>query len=65
MLDADDVVGPEAQGIDPGEFRELIQAMRSGSTYVNVHTEGYPGGEIRGQIRGARRLTMGKKDDDE
>ena len=48
---AADVVGPEDQGIDPGEFRELIRAMRAGATYANVHTEKYPGGEIRGQIR--------------
>lgn len=48
---AADVVGPEDQGIDPGEFRELLRAMRAGATYANVHTEKYPGGEIRGQIR--------------
>lgn len=29
---------------------ELVQMMRSGDTYVNVHTEGFPEGEIRGQI---------------
>lgn len=28
----------------------LIDAMRAGDTYVNVHTEQFPGGEIRGQI---------------
>jgi CHRD domain len=31
----------------------LIDAMRAGNTYVNVHTNQFPGGEIRGQI-GAR-----------
>jgi hypothetical protein len=29
----------------------LIEAMRSGNAYVNVHTSQYPPGEIRGQIR--------------
>ena len=29
---------------------DLIDAMIAGRTYVNVHTEGNPGGEIRGQI---------------
>lgn len=29
---------------------DLITAMASGQTYVNVHTRSNPGGEIRGQI---------------
>lgn len=29
----------------------VVTAMQSGNTYVNVHTPGFPGGEIRGQIR--------------
>ena len=45
-----DVVGPAAQGIAPGEFAELIKAMRAEVTYANVHNATYPGGEIRGQI---------------
>ena len=31
-------------------FDELIQKMRSGDTYTNVHTLEHTGGEIRGQI---------------
>jgi hypothetical protein len=33
-------------------FSSLIDAMKAGDTYVNVHTSTYPGGEIRGQIYG-------------
>ena len=51
-IEAADVIGPTDQGISPGEFRELVRAMRRGATYANVHTEAYPTGEIRGQIRG-------------
>jgi len=29
----------------------LVEGMRSGNTYVNVHTAANPSGEIRGQIR--------------
>lgn len=29
---------------------ELLDSMQAGNTYVNVHSEAYPGGEIRGQI---------------
>ena len=46
----DNVIGPAGQGIDPGEFDELVDAIRAGATYVNVHTEKYPAGEIRAQL---------------
>jgi len=45
-----------AQGIAPGEFAELVRAIRGGVTYANVHSAGtgvpanFAGGEIRGQI---------------
>lgn len=39
-----------AQGIDTGEFGELLRAIRAGATYVNVHSTKFPGGEIRTQI---------------
>ena len=45
-----DVVGPTGQGIDPGQFDEIIKAMRAGYAYANIHTNKYPSGEIRGQI---------------
>ena len=47
---ADDVIGPAPQGISPGEFDELVRAIRAGATYANVHTTTFPAGEIRGQI---------------
>jgi hypothetical protein len=46
----DQVVGPADQGIAPGEFDELVEAILAGVTYANVHSEPFPGGEIRGQI---------------
>ncbi len=45
-----DVLGPTEQGIAPGEFQELVDAIRAGATYANVHTEKYPAGEIRAQL---------------
>lgn len=55
-LDETSVVGPAGQGIAPEEIDELIAAIKAGVTYVNVHTDDFPGGEIRGQIeRGLRR----------
>ena len=55
VIDAADVIGPAAQGIAPGEFGELVRAIRAGVTYANVHTMTQPGGEIRGQISGKKR----------
>jgi len=40
------------QGLNTGEMGELIQAIRAGATYVNVHSSMWPGGEIRSQIDG-------------
>jgi hypothetical protein len=45
-----DVIGPAAQGIGAGQFDKLVEAIRSGVTYVNVHSPQFPAGEIRGQL---------------
>jgi hypothetical protein len=49
-IDPADVIGPTAQGIEAGSFEELVRAIRVGHAYANVHTQRWPGGEIRGQI---------------
>jgi len=49
------VVGPAAQGISPGEFAEVIQAIRAGAAYANVHSAAFPTGEIRDQVGRDRR----------
>lgn len=46
-ITAVDVLGPAAQGIQPGAYDDLVQAIRAGATYVNVHTTQFPGGEVR------------------
>jgi hypothetical protein len=48
---AADIGGPTNQGIAVGEFSELLLALRLGLTYVNVHSNNCPSGDIRGQIR--------------
>ena len=53
-----EVIGPAVQGIAATEFAELIEALRHGAAYANVHSVSpttppgvqFPGGEIRGQI---------------
>jgi hypothetical protein len=47
---ADVGAGAAAQGLEAGNFDEFVRALRSGATYVNVHSVGRPGGEIRAQL---------------
>ena len=58
-----DVIGPNAQGIAPGEFAELVKALRAGVAYANVHSSMWTGGEIRGQL-GDRDRDEGNDDGD-
>lgn len=46
-----DVIGPTDQGLGAGHFNELVKAINIGAAYVNVHTNRFPSGEIRGMIR--------------
>src|SRR5215204_543332 len=58
-IEAPDITGPAGQGVEPGNFVDLLRAIRKGETYTNVHTGSAgpppsgraPGGEIRGQNR--------------
>ncbi len=45
-ITAQDLVG----ALDGATLEDLLEAMRAGNTYVNVHTTQNPGGEVRGQI---------------
>jgi len=40
-----------SQGVVEGDFTGALRAIRSGNTYVNVHTANFPGGEVRGQVK--------------
>lgn len=49
-LTAADVQAAAAQGVGAGSFEALSEAISSSSSYVNVHTDSFPGGEIRGPL---------------
>lgn len=49
-IEAADVVGPAGQGIEVGNLAEIIDAMRAGHAYANLHSSKWPGGEIRAQL---------------
>jgi hypothetical protein len=49
---AADILGPVAQGIAPGDFANVVRAIRTGNSYANVHSATFPAGEIRGRVFG-------------
>ena len=51
------------QGIAAGEFAEFVEALRAEAAYVNVHTETFPGGEIRGQVTFSDSNSQGDQND--
>ncbi len=48
-----------------GTMADLVDDLRSGNAYVNVHTVGYPTGEIRGQIDALDKFTGDRFTDDD
>ena len=60
VLTAMDVLGPASQGIASGDLPAVLDAIRSGQTYVNAHSTKFPAGEIRGQIGEAASGISGK-----
>jgi hypothetical protein len=50
-LSAASVVGPAAQNVHPNVFADFANIVKSNTAYANIHTAGFPAGEIRGQVR--------------
>ena len=51
----DDLQGP----LKDKELTDLVSLMNDGNAYVNVHTDKYPDGAIRGQISSGEASTVG------
>jgi len=51
-ITAANIVGPAAQGIPAtgGQFADVARAILTGNGYANIHTQTFPGGEVRGQV---------------
>ena len=54
-IDASSLQGP----IKGKSINDLVQMMNNTQTYVNIHTEQYPNGEIRGQITSVNATNFG------
>ena len=50
-LSAANVVGPAAQGITAGNFDAVLDIIREGIAYANMHDASFPAGEARGQVQ--------------
>jgi hypothetical protein len=48
---ADIIAGANAQGVPAGNFFRFQRALRQNMGYANVHSDRFPGGEIRGQVQ--------------
>ena len=50
VLEGHRLLGPVGQGVGPGRFPALVDALGLGLVYVDVRSERFEEGEIRGQV---------------
>ena len=49
-VSAAEFIGITTQNVPAANFDAAVRILRSGHAYVNVHTQQFPAGEIRGQV---------------
>jgi CHRD domain len=60
-LTAASVVAIPSENVNANDFAALTGALASNTAYVNIHTTGLPGGEIRGQCHSERQEGQGQR----
>ncbi|UTV29021.1 CHRD domain-containing protein [Photobacterium atrarenae] len=63
MISGDGVLEIAEQGVVAGDFEALKKAIKNGAAYINVHTDAFPSGELRGNIQGQSGSEKNKKYD--
>ena len=61
-LSAADILAIPAQGLVAGDVATALQALANGAIYVNVTTDKFPNGEIRGQLGRGFSISKGSGD---
>ena len=51
LVAADVIGGAAAQGLSAGDFGAVLVALKKRATYCNVHSDLFPAGEIRTQLK--------------
>jgi hypothetical protein len=49
-ITADNIIAVGNQGIPKGGLVQVLRTIKFGRAYANLHTDLYPGGEMRGQV---------------
>lgn len=49
-IEADDISAVPGQNVSPGDMATALKIIEAGDAYVNVHSDKFPAGEIRGQV---------------
>jgi hypothetical protein len=62
---ADVGAGAVGQGVEQGSFFEFSRALLQGVAYANVHSDLFPGGELRGQIVRVASSASAAREDEE
>ncbi len=54
-INADNVQAVANQNLPANDMAAFVRAIKNGFAYVNVHTNTFPSGELRGQLKSAAR----------
>lgn len=51
VITAESILGIAGQGFPGGDLHAFIDVLNAGAAYLNVHTDAFPSGEVRGNLQ--------------